>query len=239
MNKKLIRLTESDLHNIIKESISTIINEIGDTRRGQYMLGKLWRRKYDNELAAADDKDEERYTKAYNAAKPIQQYAYNNNTKSIDGSSAFDKGSYAEMDKKIRNSELARKGKTKIKPESEIYQSLADKDAKENVMSKDEIYDYALNWLKSHEKNVLRYRGDSYNKDTLNRCNCKNLGEYIIYCYDNGSIPGWAFYQIYANKIYKELNLYYDGSTANADEKGFKRAWASFCDYVYDNYKVY
>jgi hypothetical protein len=239
MNKKQIRLTESDLHNIIKESISTIINEIGDTRRGQYMLGKLWRRKYNNELAAADDKDEERYSKAYNAAKPIQKYAYDNNTKSIDGSSAFDKGSYAEMDEKLRNSELARKGKTKRKSESEIYQSLADKDAKENVMSKDEIYDYALNWLKSHAKIVLRYKGDSYTKERLYKCGCKNLGEYIIYCYDNGKMPGWMFFQIYANKIYKELNLFYDGSTANADEGGFKRAWASFCDYVYDNYKGY
>ena len=47
------------------------------------------------------------------------------------------------------------------------------------------------------------------------------------------------FFQIYANKIYKELNLFYDGSTANADEGGFKRAWASFCDYVYDTYKSY
>ena len=41
MNKKLIRLTESDLHRIVKESVKKIINEIGDTNRGQYMLGRL------------------------------------------------------------------------------------------------------------------------------------------------------------------------------------------------------
>lgn len=31
MNKKLIRLTESDLHRIVKESVNRILNEIGDT----------------------------------------------------------------------------------------------------------------------------------------------------------------------------------------------------------------
>lgn len=239
MTKKLIRLTEGDLHRIVKESVTSIISEIGDTRRGQYMLGKLWRKKYDNELDAANDNDEERYSKAYNAAKPIQQYAYKNNRKSIDGSSAFDSGTYAKWDTNLRNADLAKRGKTKRKSESEIYQSLADKDAKENVMDSSEICKYALDWLKSHEKIVLRYKGDSMNQDKLRRCGCKNLGDYIIYCYDNGKIPGWAFYQIYANKIYKELNLFYDGSTANADEEGFKKAWESFCDYVYKTYKTY
>ena len=33
MNKKLIRLTESDLHKIVKESVNRIINEMGDTNR--------------------------------------------------------------------------------------------------------------------------------------------------------------------------------------------------------------
>jgi len=41
MNKKLIRLTESDLHRIVKESVNKIINEIGDTPRGQYALGAV------------------------------------------------------------------------------------------------------------------------------------------------------------------------------------------------------
>ena len=41
MNKKLIRLTESDLHNIVKESVNKILCEIGDTQRGQWMLGRL------------------------------------------------------------------------------------------------------------------------------------------------------------------------------------------------------
>lgn len=39
-NNKVVRLTESDLHNIISESVKSILNEIGDTPYGQYMLGR-------------------------------------------------------------------------------------------------------------------------------------------------------------------------------------------------------
>jgi hypothetical protein len=48
MNKKLIRLTESDLHKIVKESVNRILNEIGDTAKGQYMLGRLQGRQMGN-----------------------------------------------------------------------------------------------------------------------------------------------------------------------------------------------
>lgn len=41
MNKRLIRLTESDLHRIVKESVNRVLNEIGDTPKGQYMLGRV------------------------------------------------------------------------------------------------------------------------------------------------------------------------------------------------------
>jgi hypothetical protein len=41
MNKKLIRLTENDLHKIVKESVHKIINEIGDTEKGQDALGQV------------------------------------------------------------------------------------------------------------------------------------------------------------------------------------------------------
>ena len=40
MNKKLIGLTESDLHKIVKESVNKIINEIGDTEKGQDALAQ-------------------------------------------------------------------------------------------------------------------------------------------------------------------------------------------------------
>lgn len=39
MNKQRIRLTESQLNKIIKESVKKALNEIGDTERGQYALG--------------------------------------------------------------------------------------------------------------------------------------------------------------------------------------------------------
>jgi len=45
MNKKIIRLTESDLHRIAKESVDNLLNEIGDTPKGQYALGRLAYRK--------------------------------------------------------------------------------------------------------------------------------------------------------------------------------------------------
>ena len=41
MEKQLIRLTENDLHNIIKETINEILKEIGETPKGQYALGAV------------------------------------------------------------------------------------------------------------------------------------------------------------------------------------------------------
>ena len=46
MNKKLIRLTESDLHRIVRESVNKVLNEIGDTKRGQYHLGRASMRRF-------------------------------------------------------------------------------------------------------------------------------------------------------------------------------------------------
>lgn len=42
-NKRTIRLTESDLHRIVRQCVNEVmaINEIGDTPKGQYMLGRL------------------------------------------------------------------------------------------------------------------------------------------------------------------------------------------------------
>lgn len=48
MGKKIIKLTEGDLHRIVKESVSRILNEIGDTEKYQKKLGKLAARKEDN-----------------------------------------------------------------------------------------------------------------------------------------------------------------------------------------------
>lgn len=40
-NKKVVRLTESQLHNIIAESVEKILKEYGETEKGQAMLGRL------------------------------------------------------------------------------------------------------------------------------------------------------------------------------------------------------
>lgn len=46
--KRRIRLTEGDLKRIISESVKRALNEIGDTTKGQYMLGRLAARKRKN-----------------------------------------------------------------------------------------------------------------------------------------------------------------------------------------------
>ncbi len=46
--KQSIRLTEGQLHRIIEESVRKVINEIGDTKRGSYMLGRLASKHFDN-----------------------------------------------------------------------------------------------------------------------------------------------------------------------------------------------
>lgn len=40
-NKKVVRLTESQLHDIIAESVSQILNEIGNTEKGQKLMHGL------------------------------------------------------------------------------------------------------------------------------------------------------------------------------------------------------
>ena len=40
MNKKLIRLTESDLHRIVKETANRVLNEISDATKQSYINGR-------------------------------------------------------------------------------------------------------------------------------------------------------------------------------------------------------
>ena len=39
--KRTIKLRESELRNLIAESVKGVLNEVGDSNRGQYMLGRL------------------------------------------------------------------------------------------------------------------------------------------------------------------------------------------------------
>lgn len=52
--KRIVGLTESDLHRIISESVKMAINEIGDTDEGQYDLGRAAGRRYVRSLKAQD-----------------------------------------------------------------------------------------------------------------------------------------------------------------------------------------
>jgi formate-dependent nitrite reductase cytochrome c552 subunit len=45
MNNILIRLTESDLHKIVKEAVNSILTEVGETDSGQDKLARLAARK--------------------------------------------------------------------------------------------------------------------------------------------------------------------------------------------------
>ena len=82
--KKVIRLTESDLNNIIKESVNNAvqnvldrlnklnessINEIGDTPMGQYQLGRLEKRQNNN-----GQQDDAFYTNQYASNKRLRMY---------------------------------------------------------------------------------------------------------------------------------------------------------------------
>lgn len=39
--KKVIRMTEADLHEMIKEGVKRALNEIGNTEKGQFALGAI------------------------------------------------------------------------------------------------------------------------------------------------------------------------------------------------------
>ena len=63
--KRIVRLTESDLHRLVETSVRRALNEIGDTQRGQYMLGRVAGRAKDR-----GDKDVYRNAKSYRPEDP-------------------------------------------------------------------------------------------------------------------------------------------------------------------------
>lgn len=70
--KRITRLTESDLHRIVKESVKKVLNEIGDTEGGQNLLGRAKQRALYNREAG---KEAEISNYAYNQRQkqPISQ----------------------------------------------------------------------------------------------------------------------------------------------------------------------
>lgn len=53
--KRVIKLTESDLHRIIAETVKSAINEIGDTPMGQHALGQAAGRRFKRWSDSAHD----------------------------------------------------------------------------------------------------------------------------------------------------------------------------------------
>ena len=88
MNKKLIRLTESDLHKIVKEAINKILNEVGDTEDGQHLLGRLAAKK-----STSGDLD------GYYDVSDYAKEKRNGNLKLQD---KFAKGFHSEKDNRLR-----------------------------------------------------------------------------------------------------------------------------------------
>lgn len=57
MTKKLVRLTEGDLHRIIKESVNNVLNEISNDLRYNYIKGRA------NQRAIANQKQKDAWLK--------------------------------------------------------------------------------------------------------------------------------------------------------------------------------
>lgn len=106
--KRRIRLTEGDLHRVIKESVKKVINEIGDTRSGQELLGQLALRKNKNQQFG---KEKEIYNYAKKNFKmpsydpntygegDYSEYEYHGFDKGEDGfSTGYDDGVYADSE---------------------------------------------------------------------------------------------------------------------------------------------
>lgn len=79
--KQTIKLTESQLHDIIIESVKECLNEIGDTRRGQYMLGRLHRRTLDrtNQRNREEMKDKAKDIESHRTDRFIKKVKGNKN----------------------------------------------------------------------------------------------------------------------------------------------------------------
>lgn len=78
-NKKVIKLSEAQLHRVIKESVNRILQEYGDTPKGQAVLGALQQRKLQQgreaqQMYGTFAKEPDKY---YQSAKDIDNYAWN------------------------------------------------------------------------------------------------------------------------------------------------------------------
>ena len=152
--KRTIRLTESDLHRIIKESMTNILNEIGDTKDGQRILGRTAERAHQR-AARTSGADARRYKKTFNDAYST---ATRSSNKHFGGTGKyFDQGRDDEYDKweKEHNGNVAESYLHNVVKESvnrilkEGYNQFSDSDFGSDGdpygFFDDEELDYSLN----------------------------------------------------------------------------------------------
>lgn len=83
--RQIYRITESDLHRIIAESVNMVLNEVGETEDGQYLLGRLAGRK-----ASRGD---------YNGFSSTEDYAKEKNKANLKLKDKFARGFHYQKDK--------------------------------------------------------------------------------------------------------------------------------------------
>lgn len=84
--KKRIRITESELHNIVKKCVNEALNEIGDTERGQYALGCVQAR---NDLRMQQNKGNSQQFRKYSNASDNTANVAHNSRAAINGGSEW------------------------------------------------------------------------------------------------------------------------------------------------------
>ena len=89
-SKKPIRITESDLHWVIKESVKKVLKEVGETEDGQHLLGRLAGKKA--------------FNGDYKGYSDVMDYAKQKRNGDFKKSDLFARGFHGEKDKlKERN----------------------------------------------------------------------------------------------------------------------------------------
>jgi len=89
-SKKPIRITESELHWVIKESVKKVLKEVGETEDGQYLLGRLAGKKA--------------FNGDYNGYSDVMDYAKQKRNGDLKKSDIYARGFHSEKDKlKERN----------------------------------------------------------------------------------------------------------------------------------------
>ena len=99
MNNKLIRLTESDLHRIVRESVNKVLNEIGNSHSGSYQLGRVYAR------AKRNGKDDVA-KRASNGAKHVPAFLRGHNDQNYHMDAVANWPKYAEGEDERMNSSI-------------------------------------------------------------------------------------------------------------------------------------